>query len=291
MPHTSAPTHVRDTFPLVEPHFVVLPPRAAEIPVVVEVPHAGLSVPPHFATGLLASARAIARDADLFVDELYADAVSVGATLLVSRVSRYVVDLNRAETDVDDEAVVDASSSLRAPRGVVWRLTTDNERCLAAPLRRDELEVRLDEVYRPYHAALARLIEGKVTRFGVCVLVAGHSMPSVGRSGHGDSNVERADVVPGTQGRTTAASVLLDVVERQARSAGLSIKHDEPYRGGYATRRWGRPHEGVHAVQVEMARRLYMDETTLLKTNAFPATQAFACELVRKLGEACQTLG
>jgi len=270
----------------VGPHFALLPPRGEETPVVVEVPHAGLSVPPHFATTLLASARSIARDADLFVDDIYADAVMVGATVLVSRVSRYVVDLNRAETDVDAEAVENAPSSPRAPRGVVWRLTTDNERCLAAPLKRRELEARLDEIYRPYHAALATVIEDKLERFGVCVLLAGHSMPSVGRTGHGDTNLERADVVPGTQGRTTASAALIDVVERHVKETGLSIKHDEPYRGGYATRHWGRPSEGVHAVQVEIARRLYMDEAALVKTDAFPAIQTFARELVRKLGAA-----
>lgn len=277
-------------FRFVGPHFVLLPPRGTETPVVVEVPHAGLSVPPHFATNLLASARAIARDADLFVDELYADTVLVGATVLASRVSRYVVDLNRAETDVDGEAVENAPSAPRAPRGVIWRLTTDNERCLAAPLKRKELEARLDEIYRPYHEALGKVIEDKLERFGVCVLLAGHSMPSVGRSGHGDTNLERADVVPGTQGRTTAHAALIDVVERHVKETGLSIKHDEPYRGGYATRHWGRPSEGVHAVQVEIARRLYMDEAGLVKTAAFPAMQTFARELVRKLGAASRSL-
>ncbi len=275
---------------LVGPHFVLLPPRGQETPVIVEVPHAGLFVPPHFATGLLASARSIARDADLFVDELYGDAADGGATALVSRVSRYVIDLNRAETDIDNESVVNAPASPRAPRGVVWRLTTDNERCLAAPLTRAELDARLDEIYRPYHAALARQVEAKVARFGVCILLAGHSMPSVGRSGHGDESVERADVVPGTQGRTTAHASLIDLVERHARDAGLTVKHDEPYRGGYATRHWGRPSHRVHAVQVEIARRLYMNEATLMKTEAFPAMQAFAQDLVRKLGAAAISL-
>jgi N-formylglutamate deformylase len=101
---------------VVSPYFEVLRPRALEMetPLVVEVPHAGLSVPPHFATTLLAPARSIARDADLFVDELYAGAAGEGATVLVSHVSRYVVDLNRAETDVDFETV--AGRARRARR-------------------------------------------------------------------------------------------------------------------------------------------------------------------------------
>jgi N-formylglutamate deformylase len=209
----------------VRPCFELFEPRGTEVPVVVEVPHAGLDVPPHFATSLLASARSVARDADLFVDDLYARAVDAGATLLVSHVSRYVVDLNRAETDFDSEAVAGGPATPRAPRGVVWRLTTDNERCIAAPLPRALLEARLDEVHRPYHTALATAIEGKRTRFGVCVVLAAHSMPSVGRSGHGDANVERADIVPGTQGRTTASPALIDAVERHAVEAGLSVRH------------------------------------------------------------------
>ena len=252
---------------------------------VVEVPHAGLAVPPHFACEMLAPVRSIARDADLFVDELYEEACDEGATLVVSRVSRYVVDLNRAETDVDGETVAGAPATPRAPRGVVWRLTTDNERVLAAPLGRDRLEARLAEVHRPYHAALAAAIHAKVERFGTCVLLAGHSMPSVGRTGHGDANVQRADVVPGTQGRTTAHARFIDVVERHAREAGLSVLHDEPYRGGYTTRHWGRPSQHIHAVQVEIARRLYMDEAALVRSRSFDAMRAFTRALVRKLGE------
>ena len=120
----------------------------------------------------------------------------------------------------------------------MWRLTTDNERCLASPLARSELEERLDEIHRPYHAALASAVDAKMARFGTCVVLAAHSMPSVGRTGHGDANIERADVVPGTQGRTTAAGSLIDTVERHAQGAGLNVKHDEPYRGGFATRYW-----------------------------------------------------
>lgn len=275
---------------MVSSYFEVLRPSAGETPLVVEVPHAGLSVPPHFATTLLAPARSIARDADLFVDELYAEAAHEGATVLVSRVSRYVVDLNRAETDVDAETVVGGPSTPRAPRGVVWRLTTDNERCLAAPLSREQLEARLGELHRPYHAALAEIVAGKLERFGVCVVLAGHSMPSVGRSANGDADVVRADVVPGTQGHTTAHGSLIDRVERHAVAAGLAVRHDEPYRGGFTTRHWGRPAQRVHAVQVELARRLYMNETTLQKTASFVQMQEFCRGLVRELGRAAMAL-
>lgn len=246
---------------MIEPN----PSNDGETPVVVEIPHAGLEIPAHFRLPLIAPVRALARDADLYVDDLYEDAPLEGATLLVARMSRYLLDLNRAENDIDASSVVGANSEVARPRGLVWSLTTDGERALSRPLTEAELKERLDAVHRPYHRALRELLERKKKKFGIAVLLAAHSMPSVGRSAHGDPGSQRADVVPGTQNRTTAAARFIDAVERHARQAGMSVKHDDPYRGGYATRSHGRPDEGVHAVQVELARRLYMDESTLRK--------------------------
>jgi N-formylglutamate amidohydrolase len=267
------------------------PEASAETPVIVEVPHAGLHVPAPLSPTLLAPVRALARDADLYVDELYADAPEEGATLLAAHVSRYVIDLNRGEDDVDGETVDGAPFGVARPRGLVWRITTENERCLGRPLTRRELAERLDEVHRPYHRALRALVERKKERFGVAVILAGHSMPSVGRSAHGDPGAPRADVVPGTQGRTSAHARLIDVVDAHARRAGLTVQHDEPYRGGWTTQHYGRPRDGVHVVQVELARRLYMDESSLRRSELFERTRRFCRELVAELGAAAGTLG
>lgn len=254
----------------------------ADGPLVVEIPHAGTDLPAPFRDELVLEPRAIARDADLFVDELYAGAPALGGAVLRSLVSRYVVDLNRAETDVDAEAVQGAAASPRAPRGVIWRLGTDGESCLKKPLTREAFEARLDAIHRPYHSALRRLIATRVKRYGYAVVLAAHSMPSIGRSGHGDPGATRADVVPGTQGRTSAAPAFIDAVDQVARDHGLSVRHDDPYRGGFTTRYYGRPDERVHVVQVELARRLYMDEGTLTRRSpGFEATTAFTNDLVR----------
>jgi N-formylglutamate deformylase len=270
------------------PAFVEKPPLendAAETPVIVEVPHAGLGMDACAMATLAASARSVARDADLYVDELYQDAPRHGATLLCSRTSRYVVDLNRGEADIDDQAVVGAPSGGRAPRGVVWRLTSDGTAALVRPLPRPELIRRLDGVYRPYHRALCKLIDQKRERFGFAVVLAAHSMPSVGRAGHTDTQSARADTVPGTRGRTSSASVFIDAVDAHARRSGLSVAHDTPYRGGFTTQHYGRPSANVHVVQLELARRLYMDEETLERLpERFAWTQNFCAELVRLLG-------
>lgn len=264
--------------------FSVVEPTTEETPLVVEVPHAGIHVDGPALATLAAPARSVGRDADLYVDELYADAPARGATLLAAHLSRYMVDLNRAETDLDAASVEGAPPTARATRGIVWRLTSDGVRVLDAPLSRGELERRLDVVYRPYHRTLAALLERKRARFGFAVLLAAHSMPSVGRAGHGDPSAVRADVVPGTRGRTSASGRVIDVVDAHARHAGLSVRHDDPYQGGYTTQHYGRPDLHVHVVQVELARRLYMDEASLQKNANFDRLRAWCAELAGELG-------
>ncbi|MBX3230227.1 MAG: N-formylglutamate amidohydrolase [Labilithrix sp.] len=248
------------------------------------MPHAGLTLDGVALATLAAPARSIGRDADLWVDELYQDAPTRGATTLVARTSRYLVDLNRSEKDVDSESVEGAPANARATRGIVWRLTSEGFRVLDAPLSRRELDRRLEAYYRPYHRTLADLIDRKRARFGHAVVVAAHSMPSMGRGPNGDAPTARADVVPGTRGRTSAAPSFIEVVDRHARASGFSVAHDDPYQGGYTTAYYGRPSADVHVVQVELARRLYMDEVSLQKTAGFERVRAFCRELVAQLG-------
>lgn len=263
--------------------FTLTEPRAAEAPVIVEVPHAGLEVDAEALATLVAPAVAIGRDADLYVDDLYADAPDVGATLLTARTSRYVCDLNRSEHDVDRDTVLGATGR-SSPHGLIWRSTTDNRAAIARPLPRSELDRRLQAYYRPYHEKLDELVRDRLDRYGFVILVSGHSMPSRGRDGHDDPGRERADVVPGTRQRTTAAEAVIDATEEVARRFHFGVAHDDPYRGGHTTLRYGRPAVGIHAIQIELNRRLYMDELTLAKkTNEFRIVRSFCRALVQRL--------
>lgn len=263
-------------------------PDSAPIPVLVEVPHAGTTVPEVMADELSAPPDALLRDADIFVDDLYANAPSLGAALLCARVSRYVVDLNRAQDDFDSATVSDHPTPPGAqPRGVVWRATTDGRPLLRRPLSFSALRKRLDRYYVPYHDALRTTLEALRAQFGFAVLLAGHSMPSRGRSLHSDAGIRRADVVPGTRGRTTADARLIDLVDAHFRAAGLTVRHDDPYKGGFATTHYGRPDLRVHAIQIELNRALYVDETTFQKrTGDFERLQKLLDALVVKLGTA-----
>ncbi|HLV66071.1 MAG TPA: N-formylglutamate amidohydrolase [Polyangiaceae bacterium] len=263
-------------FSLVEPENVLTP-------LVVEVPHAGLFVDAQTLATLAAPASALGRDADLYVDELFQDAPREGAALLVARTSRYVIDLNRSEHDLDPLAV-DGGTGRPMPHGLIWRTSTEGRPALTRPISRTELERRLDRYYRPYHERLAALLEARRSVFGCAILLCAHSMPSRGRVGHRDAGRERADIVPGTRGQTTAAPIVIETLDRAAREAGFSIAHDEPYRGGFSTGYYGVPSEGLHAIQIEIARGLYMDELSLAKKpREFERIRSFCRDLVRRL--------
>lgn len=256
-------------------------------PVLVEVPHAGLQIPTDVETELDASPLEVLRDSDIYVDQLYAGAPRFGATLLVSRVSRYVVDLNRGPDEVDVVAVPKHPKARHIPaRGVVWRARTDGTPILRAPLTVDQFSKRLDHYYRPYHRTLQDTASQIREQYGHVVVVAAHSMPSEGRRLLGGPSVPRADVVPGTRGRSSADGRIIDFIEAHFRSAGLSVQHDKPYRGGWTTGHYGAPRSGQHVVQIELNRALYVDErSSEIKTTEFARLQAVLDQLVAKLGE------
>jgi N-formylglutamate deformylase len=279
------------------PPFERIDPTGPETPVIVEVPHAGLDIAPQFLEPLAAPARSIARDADLYVDHLYDQAPLEGATLLVARASRYAIDVNRSESDVDGEVVEGGRAEPRMHHGLIWRTTSDGEAALSRRLTRDELDERLNLVWRPYHRELVAIIGQKIAAFGVAVVVAAHSMPSVERlGGQGGAARDgraapppgrrRADVVPGTRGRKSAAARYIDAMEAHARDQGWSVRHDDPYAGGFTTQHYGRPEDNVHVVQVELARRLYLDEVTLRPLPSFEPVRAWCRALVARMAKA-----
>jgi len=261
-------------------------PQTAPSPVLVEVPHSGLQVPPEVESEIEATPLSVLRDSDIYVDQLYKRAPESGATLLVSRVSRYVVDLNRGPDEVDSAAVPRHPRARHIPaRGVVWRAQTDGTPLLRTPLTVEQFGRRLQRFYDPYHEALRDMAAEIRKQHGRVLILAAHSMPSLGRRTLGGGRVRRADVVPGSRGRSTADGRIIDLVESHFRDAGLSVKHDDPYRGGWTTSSYGAPKRGQHAIQIELNRALYVDEASSeIKKPEFAQLQFVLDGLVGKLG-------
>jgi N-formylglutamate amidohydrolase len=271
---------------------IVIPPTGARRPLVVEVPHAGVAVPDELRGELLLDDAGVRRDADLYVQELYAAAPALGCTLIYTEVSRFVVDLNRAPDDVDAQSVPDHPSPRPdAPRGLIWRVSTDGTQALAHPLPLASWRGRVDRYHRPYHAALDAEVAAVREHFGRVLVLSGHSMPSVGKATHADPGKRRADVVPGDRMGKSCAPEVSEAAVRHFRDAGLHVAPNDPYQGGDTTRRLGRPGDGIHALQIELNRDLYYDEATFAKKpEGFARLERLATELVERLAEIAERL-
>lgn len=192
---------------------------------------------------------------DRAVDALIADAPALGAPVLAARISRSYLDLNRPPEALDPTLIAGAPPTadprVRAGYGVIPRLTGDGAAIYDRMLSLDEARSRLEAAHAPYHAALAELMGDRRARLGRAVLIDWHSMPA--RAG-------AAQVVLGDRhGRACRAALT-----RRARALfereGLAVALNQPYAGGWSTERWGRPDEGLEALQIELNRALYWDE-------------------------------
>ncbi len=268
-------------FPSPGPGFSLLRPTTHPLPILVEVPHAGLSVDPLAMASLHCPVSSLGRDADLFMDLACAPLVQAGALVLISHVSRYVCDLNRAPTAFEPAAAPGGTLS-HAPHGLFWLRTTEGHPALRAPLDPAEAKRRLATYYHPYHAALAHTLEQLRAQFGFALLLCAHSMPSPGRGGHPGQAAPLADIVPGSRGGTSAHPSVIAVAERAAQRCGFSLRHDVPYAGGYSTAHYGSPTTGIHALQLEVNRERYMNEATLeLEPRGFGRVCEYLREVLR----------
>ena len=244
---------------IVEGAFTARSAAAPTTPVVVSVPHAGVRTAGYEET--LTPELDVRGDADLFVDRLYRIGEPDGPeTYVAAQLSRFVCDLNRDPDDVAPGAVPEHRAPRNADgRGFIWAVTTTGAPALSRPLTLPEWSGRT-AIHAAYHDAISRALQRARAQFGFAVLVDGHSMPSRGRSGHTDSGSVRADVVPGDREGTSCSPSLRSLVTRHFAAAGLTVRPNDPYKGGFITAHHGRPADDVHAIQIELRRDLYMDE-------------------------------
>jgi len=244
-------------------------PAEVTTPLVLSVPHAGVEIAGF--EDALDPEMDVRCDADLMVDRLYGVSerppgdpavhrLSPAIPFVVARYSRFVCDMNRHPDDVSARAVPEHPAPANADgRGFIWTVTTTGSPALRRPLALAEWEARR-QMHAAYYAALGTALERARARFGYAILVDGHSMPSVGRQGHKDPARERAAVVPGDRDGTSCAPELSALVGAHFEAASYKVTFNDPYRGGLITSHHGRPAEGIHAIQIELRRDLYMDE-------------------------------
>jgi N-formylglutamate amidohydrolase len=248
----------------------LLRPARAAGPVIFASPHSGRDYPAEFVAAARLDATALRRSEDSFVDELFAAAPELGAPLLLADFPRAYCDANREPWELDPGMfdaplpnwVNSASPRVGAGLGTIARVVASGEPIYRHKLPFAEAEARIRQCWQPYHAALASLIAETRDAFGCCLLIDCHSMPShPAQRDHGPA------MVLGDAHGTSCAPRAVRVVETILGGLGYAVQRNDPYAGGYVTRHYGRPREGVHALQIEIARHLYMDEA-LIAPNA-----------------------
>lgn len=265
----------------------VLAPRRQTAPVVFSSPHSGRDYPRDFvaASGLdLASLR---RSEDGYVDLLFAEAPACGAPLLKANFPRAFVDANREPYELDPAMFVDplpAHVNITSPRvaaglGTIARVVAKGVEIYRDKLTYRQAAARIEACYRPYHDALAGLVRETRQRFGCCVVIDCHSMPTLGSWGS-DPDV---DFVLGDVNGRSCAGALTDLVEGLLTERGYRVRRNVPYPGGYITAYYGRPSEGLHSLQIEISRALYMDERSLSLNQGWKSVAADLAHLIQLL--------
>ncbi len=251
-------------------------PAVQTAPVVFSSPHSGRDYPEAFVAGARLDPQTLRRSEDCYVDEIFADVPDHGAPLLRALFPRAYVDPNREPYELDPRmfsetvpAYVNGSSPrVAAGLGTVPRVVASGAEIYSGKLCFEEVRQRIEALYRPYHAALADLIDGTRERFGSCVLIDCHSMPSIcGPAEHEAGRRRRADMILGDGNGTTCAEALTALVEQHLTQLGYTVARNAPYSGGFITRHYGRPKNDVHALQIELNRGLYVDEGNLERTE------------------------
>jgi N-formylglutamate amidohydrolase len=270
-----------------QPAFETIRPRRMVAPIVFNSPHSGRNYPARFLAMTRLDHLSIRQSEDAYIDELFVRAPHLGAPLLRAHFPRAYLDVNREPWELDPTLFIEPLSdrfNTTSPRvaaglGTLARVVAENKPIYRERLTFEDARMRIEGIYHPYHTALQGLLSEAAGSFGVAVLIDCHSMPRLGRYG------ERAtpDVVLGDRYGTTCAPGLIDLVETVFVAAGLRVARNRPYAGGFCTRSYGRPQHGVHALQIEISRHLYMNEATLEKNSGFETMRVVLEGLIHTL--------
>lgn len=268
--------------------FTVVRPSAAA-PLLYDSPHSGRAYTSDFALG--APLAEIRRGEDAYVDELLAEAPAAGVTLLTATYPRCYIDLNRDERDIDAALLVEPWPEPLAPTektarglGLIRRFVVPGVEAQGRLLSVNEVRARIAKVYRPYHAALESLVGELRERFGAVWHVNWHSMKAVGNAMTPDgAGAARADFVVSDRRGASASPRVTALVVDTLLSLGHTVSVNDPYTGGTIVQRIGRPAHGVHSIQIEINRRLYLDETAVARNAGFDT-------LVETIGRLTQCL-
>lgn len=249
-------------------------PQELTSSVVFASPHSGNDYPDWFLRRSILDAQTIRSSEDAFVDRLFAAAPAFGAPILKAGAPRAFVDYNRSSDELDPALISGVKWTGNNPRvasglGVIPRVVSNARPIYRGKLQADEAEQRLKSYWHPYHRALQGLLDEARSTFGKAILVDCHSMPHEALENVRLKNGKRPEIVLGDRFGASAHPEIVDAIDDAFSAAGFVVSRNSPFAGAYVTQNYGRPSRGQHAVQIEIDRSLYMDETRIVPNENF----------------------
>lgn len=244
--------------------FTVTYPKKTEVPVIVSVPHCGTAFPDEIKDEYHSELIQSADDTDWFVHQLYDFVPDMGITMIHANYSRWVIDLNRdpkSKPLYNDGRIITALCPTTDFLGNP--LYTDSRKEVAS----EEVERRLTLYYNPYHEKIASLLEERKKKFGKVLLWDCHSIREYVKTIQAD---KFPDLILGDADESSADRKLIETTLSTLKNSSYTVNHNHPFKGGQITRYFGRPSQGIHALQLEMTKTNYMDDS---ETN-YDATRA-----------------
>jgi len=270
-----APTTIAAWSDAPAPFSIRRPAPEAMGPLVFASPHSGRLYPKDMMAASALDAASIRRSEDALVDGLIDAATGFGACVIAAAYARAYIDVNREPYELDASMFEDElpdfargrSARVAAGLGSIARIVAEGQEIYARKLTFAEAAQRIETVHRPYHAALDGLLSDARAKFGMALLIDWHSMPqaaarTLGQSGD-VAGQGSCDLVLGDRFGAACAPRITALVEAEFEAMGYRVARNAPYAGGYTTEFYGRPQAGLHALQVEINRSLYLDEATL----------------------------
>ncbi|GGB43505.1 hydrolase [Roseibium aquae] len=271
-------------------------PQGPDAPLIFDSPHSGSIYPDDF--DHIIDRMTLRRSEDAHIDELFSGVTTHGASLLHALFPRCYIDPNRNEDDIDTAMIADpwpypvnpTSKTLERGVGLIWKDMKAFGPIYGRPLSAAEVASRIETFWRPYHDALAGLMETARTRHGKVIHVNCHSMASMGDRTTEDGMVVRPDFVIGDRDGSTCAPEVTHTVATFFKERGYSVAINDPYKGFELVRRHGNPGRGSHSIQIEINRALYMNEATLCKRPGYLRLQQELTDLAADLAALARVL-
>lgn len=265
------------------PAFQVYAPAEQRVPYVFNSPHSGRHYPKTFVKSSRLKGADLRRSEDVLVDQLFSGVVEIGAPMLAANFPRAWLDVNREPFELDPKLFnerLPAHANIKSMRvsgglGTIPRLVAENLPIYGQKPTLAEALSRIDTIYRPYHEMLRHLMAQSAVSFGYAVLVDCHSMPSAGAKSEGKP---RPDIIVGDRYGTSCSGEISREIMKRFDELGYSVTRNKPYAGGFITEHYGRPLKGLHAVQIEINRAIYVNEATF---EPLPGFQALAQDITK----------